>query len=79
MGRAATLKLVLCFVWLSWSQSTPPFAQLTQSHHGITSTHWAHRFIHKTSIGLDVKSALMKSHDHIFENLLTLFRQLSRN
>ena len=62
MGRAATLKLVLCFVWLSSPQSSPPSAQLSQSHQGITSTPWAHRFIHKTSIGLVVKSAQMKSH-----------------
>ena len=62
MGRAATLKLVLCFVWLSSPQSSPPYAQLSQSHQGITSTPWAHRFIHKTSIGLVVKSAQMKSH-----------------
>ena len=40
MGRAATLELVLCFVCSSppTLQSSPPHAQLYQSHQGITST-----------------------------------------
>ena len=41
MGRAATLELVLCFVCPSpppTLQSSPPHAQLYQSHQGITST-----------------------------------------